>query len=141
MILLVEDNPDDVKLTLRAFKQQRISNEVVVARDGEEALDFLYGTREFAGRDLSVMPSIILLDINLPKISGLDVLKHIRSQASTAYIPVIMLTTSNEDTDVLESYRSGVNSYIRKPVDYDSFSQAISQLGIYWLLLNTTPKP
>lgn len=139
MILLVEDNINDVKLTLRAFKQQAIQEEVIVARDGVEALDFLFGKGTYANRDISVKPSVILLDLKLPKIDGLEVLKQVKSEEYTRFIPVVMLTTSEEEKDVLESYRLGVNSYIRKPVEYENFSNALGQLGIYWLNLNTTP--
>ena len=139
MILLVEDNPDDEALTLRALKKNNILNEVVVARDGAEALDFLFGTGSYAGRDLTIMPEVILLDINLPKINGLEVLEKIRATERTRLLPVVILTTSNEEQDKLKSYTLGANSFIRKPVDFQQFSEAIRQLGVYWLLLNQAP--
>lgn len=138
-ILLVEDNLDDVELTLHAFRINNIKNEVIVANDGVAALDFLFGTGKYAGRDLSVMPALILLDINLPKLDGLEVLKTIRSNPLTQCIPVVILTSSKEEQDVIEGYRSGVNSYVRKPVDFIQFTQAVKSLGLYWLLLNETP--
>ena len=139
MILLVEDNPDDEALTLRALKKNNILNEVVVARDGAEALDFLLGTGAYAGRDLEIMPEVVLLDINLPKINGLEVLERIRANERTRLLPVVILTTSNEEQDKLKSYTLGANSFIRKPVDFAQFSEAIRQLGVYWLLLNQAP--
>ena len=139
MILLVEDNPNDVKLTLRAFKQKKIKNEVIVARDGVEALDFLLGRNKHKDRDLRKMPTLVLLDLKLPKMDGLEVLREIRSHQATAYLPVVMMTTSEEQKDVLESYQLGVNSYIRKPVEFENFSHVIEQLGLYWLLLNVAP--
>ena len=139
MILLVEDNPDDEALTLRALKKNNILNEVVVARDGVEALDFLFGAGAHAGRDLARMPEVILLDINLPRINGLEVLEKIRANERTRLLPVVILTTSNEEQDKLKSYTLGANSFIRKPVDFQQFSEAIRHLGIYWLLLNQSP--
>ncbi|OGQ88082.1 MAG: two-component system response regulator [Deltaproteobacteria bacterium RIFOXYD12_FULL_56_24] len=139
MILLVEDNPDDEALTLRALKKNNILNKVVVARDGAEALDFLFGTGVHAGRDAALLPEVILLDLNLPKLNGLEVLKQLRNHQQTSLLPVVILTTSNEDRDKIESYRLGCNSYIRKPVDFHQFSEAIRQLGIYWLVLNQAP--
>ena len=139
MILLVEDNPDDEALTLRALKKNNILNEVVVARDGVEALDFLFGTGAHAGRDLARMPEVILLDINLPRINGLEVLEKIRANERTKLLPVVILTTSNEERDKLKSYTLGANSFIRKPVDFLQFSEAIRQLGLYWLVLNQSP--
>jgi len=138
-ILLVEDNADDEALTLRALRKNNIRNDVIVVRDGAEALDFLYGTGIYTNRDLSSKPEVILLDLNLPKMNGLEVLKHIRSDERTRLQPVIILTTSNEDHDKIESYKLGANSYIRKPVDFEQFSQAILQLGVYWLVLNEGP--
>lgn len=140
-ILLVEDNPDDELLAIRALKQNKIMNEVVVARDGAEALDYLFGTGAYAGRDTSVMPQVILLDLKLPKISGLEVLKRLRNDDRTKLLPVVVLTSSKEDRDLNESYRLGANSYIRKPVDFAQFSEAIKQLGLYWLVLNEAPPP
>lgn len=139
MILLVEDNPDDEALTIRALQKNNILNEVVVARNGAEALDFLFGTGAYAGRNLDLMPEVVLLDLNLPKLNGLEVLKQLRQDKRTKLLPVVMLTTSNEDHDIIESYRLGCNSYIRKPVDFVQFSEAIRQLGVYWLLLNQSP--
>jgi two-component system, response regulator len=138
-ILLVEDNPDDELLTLHAFKTNNIPNEVVVARDGAEALDFMFGRGKYAGRDLSQSPSIILLDLNLPKIHGLDVLKALRAEPHTRNQPVIILTTSIEEKDLEGGYSAGCNSYIRKPVDMIRFNEAIRQLGLYWLALNECP--
>ena len=136
MILLVEDNPDDEELTLMAFRQSHILNPVHVARDGAEAIDFLFGTGGHAGRDLSVMPTMILLDLKLPKLDGFAVLRRIRADARTRFLPVVILTSSKEDQDLVESYSLGCNSYIRKPVDFTQFAEAARQLGIYWLLLN-----
>ena len=139
IILLVEDNPDDVLLTKRAFKKSNILNELVVASDGVEALDYLFGTGAYEGRDLSVMPVLILLDLRLPKLDGIDVLRRIRDDERTKLIPVVVLTTSKEHQDLTESYSLGANSYIRKPVDFDQFVQAVKQLGLYWVLLNEPP--
>jgi CheY-like chemotaxis protein len=136
VILLVEDNADDEVLTLRALKKNNIRNEVIVARDGSEALDFLFGTGIHAGRDLSVMPQIILLDLKLPKIDGFEVLKRVRSSEVTKLLPVVILTTSNEDQDRLRGYGLGANSFVRKPVEFDKFIEAVRQLGLYWLILN-----
>lgn len=139
VILLVEDNPDDETLTLRALKKSKILNEIVVARDGAEALDYLFGTGIHAGRDTLVQPQLVLLDLKLPKVDGLEVLKCLRADSRTALLPVTILTTSNEERDVVTSYQLGVNSYVRKPVDSDSFLEAVRQLGLYWLVLNTAP--
>lgn len=135
-ILLVEDNPDDEALTLRAFNKNRINNPVVVARDGVEALDYLFGNGHHAGRDLTVMPAVILLDLKLPRIDGLEVLRRIRANERTSLLPVVILTTSKEQQDIYEGYSLGANSYIRKPVDFEKFIQAVGQLGLYWLVLN-----
>lgn len=137
-ILLIEDNPDDEALTLRAFSKNQISNPVVVARDGVEAIDYLTGSGRHAGRDLTIMPLLILLDLKLPRIDGLEVLRRIRAGEHTAMLPVVILTTSREVQDIEQSYRLGANSYIRKPVDYERFIQAVGQLAVYWLTLNET---
>jgi CheY-like chemotaxis protein len=139
MILLVEDNPEDEELTLRALKKSKIANEIVVTRDGSEALDFLFGTGPYDGRDLSRMPAVILLDLKLPKLGGLDVLKQLRAEPRTRLIPVVVLTSSSEDEDMLRSYELGANSYVRKPVAFNNFADAVSQLGLYWMLLNEPP--
>ena len=139
VILLVEDNPDDEALTLRAMRKNNIANEIVVARDGAEALAYIFGTGKYEGRDLRETPQVILLDLNLPKIGGLEVLKRIRSDERTALYPIVILTSSKEERDLVESYRFGANSYIRKPVDFTQFSEAIRQLGLYWLVLNEVP--
>jgi two-component system, response regulator len=138
-ILLVEDNQDDETLTLRAFKKNNIMNEVVVAREGAEALEYLFGTGAHAGRDLDVMPQLVLLDLNLPRVGGLDVLKRIRADERTRFLAVVVLTSSKEDEDLVRSYSLGANSYVRKPVDFSQFSDAVKTLGLYWLLLNETP--
>ena len=139
MILLVEDDPQEVDLTLRALKKNNIGNKVSVARDGVEALDFLFCTNTYAGRDAQDMPKLILLDLKLPKIGGLEVLRRIRADKRTHLLPVIILTSSNEERDLLEGYKSGANSYIRKPVDFTQFEEYVKQLGLYWLVLNETP--
>ncbi|MEW9900686.1 response regulator [Chitinivorax sp. PXF-14] len=136
VILLVEDNPDDEMLALRAFKKNNITNEIVVARDGVEALDYLFGNAGYAGRDTSHQPALILLDLKLPKMDGLEVLKALRADARTRLIPVVVLTTSKEEDDLLKSYTFGANSYIRKPVDFNQFIDAVRQVGLYWLVLN-----
>ena len=139
VILLVEDNPDDVKLTLRAFKAHNLGNNIVVATDGAEALDYLFGTGRFAGRDLSEPPAVVFLDLNLPKLNGLEVLRRIRADARTAMQPVVILTSSTEERDMIEGYRLGANSYVCKPVDFEQFIKAAQQLGLYWLLVNEAP--
>jgi len=138
-ILLVEDNPDDIKLTLRALKKSNILNEVVIAKDGVEALDYLFGTGKYEGRDLSVMPQLILLDLKMPKLDGMEVMQRIRENENTQLLPVVVLTTSSEDRDKIKSYKLGANSYIRKPVDFNQFVEAVQQLGLYWLVLNDPP--
>ncbi len=135
-ILLIEDNPDDEALTLRAFSKNKISNPVVVARDGVEAVSYLFGSGEHQGRDLSTMPALILLDLKLPRIDGLEVLRRIRADEHTCLLPVVVLTTSREMQDVQQAYRLGANSYIRKPVDFEHFIEAVGRLGVYWLSLN-----
>ncbi len=139
IILLVEDNPDDVQLTLRALKKSNIMNEVVVAQDGVEALEYLFGTGKYEGRDAKILPQVVLLDLKMPRMDGLEVLQRIRKDERTKLQPVVILTTSSEDRDRVESYRLGANSYIRKPVDFNQFVQAVNQLGLYWLVLNEAP--
>ena len=139
IILLVEDNPDDVKLTLRALKKSNIKNEVVVVGDGVEAMDYLFGTGKFAGRDTGILPQVVLLDLKMPKMDGLEVLHRIRADERTRVLPVVILTTSSEDKDKVDSYKLGANSYIRKPVDFNQFVDAVQQLGLYWLVLNEAP--
>jgi CheY-like chemotaxis protein len=137
-ILLVEDNPDDVELTLRAFAKVNIVNRVVVAKDGEEALDYLFGTGSHAGRDPHILPEVVLLDLKLPKIEGLDVLRRLRADERTRLLPVVILTSSNEEEDILRSYNLGANSFVQKPVDFAEFIDAARNLGLYWLVLNET---
>ena len=139
IIMLVEDNPDDEELTLRALRKANIANEVFVARDGTEALDFLFGTGRHAGLKTLPMPAVVLLDLKLPKLNGIDVLKRMRADPRTKLIPVVVLTSSSEDEDMLKSYQSGANSYVRKPVEFSSFANAVTQLGMYWMLLNQAP--
>lgn len=139
MILLVEDNEDDVDLTLRALKKERLNADIVVARDGEEALDVLFARGAHAARTVAERPRLVLLDINLPKLSGIEVLKQLRRDERTQLLPVVMLTTSAEDRDLVESYTSGANSYVQKPVDYQQFMKAVRDLGGYWLDLNRQP--
>lgn len=140
-ILLVEDNPDDEALTLRALRKNNILNEVVVAHDGVEALDYLYGQGQFVGRDLSAMPTVVLLDLKLPRIDGLEVLRRLRSDERTRLLPIVILTSSGEERDIVSGYALGANSYVRKPVDFVQFADAVRQLGLYWLLLNEPPTP
>ncbi len=139
IILLVEDNPDDVELTLLSLKQHKIYNEVVVVRDGAEALDYLFATGAYADRDRSVMPAVILLDLKLPKIDGLEVLRRLRADERTKHLLVVILTSSKEEQDMLDGYKLGAISYVRKPIDFNQFSDAVKQLGLYWLLLNELP--
>ena len=140
IILLVEDNADDEVLTRRALKKNNIGNELVVARDGAEALDYLFGTGEYEGRDLSVMPQVILLDLKLPKVDGLEVLRRLRADERTKLLPVVILTSSKEQQDLVNGYGYGANSYIRKPVDFAQFLESVRQLGLYWLVFNETPR-
>jgi two-component system response regulator len=138
-ILLIEDNPSDIALTRRALEKARIVNSLVVAEDGQEALDYLFGTGAFAGRDPTDIPLLTLMDLKLPKVSALDVLRKVRSDARTRRVPVVILTSSNEDQDIAAGYDLGVNSYIRKPVDFNQFLYTMEQLTLYWLLLNEPP--
>jgi two-component system response regulator len=139
MILLVEDNPNDEELTLRALRKANIANEVAIARDGQEALDFLFATGKHAGREPPTMPAVVLLDLKLPKLDGIDVLQRIRADARTKLVPVVVLTSSSEDEDMVRSYQSGANSYVRKPIDFSAFANAVTQLGMYWVLINQIP--
>ncbi len=139
LILLVEDNPDDEALTLRALKKNNIGNEVMVVRDGVEALDYLFGTGAHAGRDTSDKPQVVLLDLKLPKIDGLEVLRRLRGDDRTKLLPIVILTSSKEEQDLVDGYSNGANSYIRKPVDFTQFTKAVGQLGLYWLVLNEAP--
>jgi two-component system response regulator len=139
VILLVEDNDDDVTLTLRAFQKNHILNPVVVARDGAEALNYLFGQGSHAGRDTNAQPAVMLLDLNLPRLDGLEVLRQLRADPRTYLLRVVVLTSSREDQDIAQAYKLGANSYIRKPVDFDNFLIAVGQLGLYWLLLNEAP--
>jgi len=139
IILLVEDNPDDEALTLRALKKNNIKNTVIVVRDGVEALDYLFCRGEYADRNPCSLPQIVLLDLKLPKLDGLEVLRQIRANELTKFQPVVILTSSKEDQDLINGYKLGVNSYVRKPVNFGEFSEAIKQLGLYWLILNELP--
>lgn len=138
-ILLVEDNPDDEALAMRALKKSHLVNEIVVAHDGVEALDYLFGRGKYEGRDTSVMPTLVLLDLKLPKMDGLEVLRRLRSDDRTRYLSIVALTSSNEEQDLIDSYDLHVNSYVRKPVDFVQFTEAVSQVGLYWLVLNEPP--
>ena len=139
IILLVEDNPDDVMLTQRALKKSKILNELLVAKDGIEAVEYLFSTGKYAGRDAKALPQVVLLDLKMPRMDGLEVLQRIRADERTKLLPVVVLTTSSEDRDRVESYKLGANSYIRKPVDFDQFVSAVQNLGLYWLVLNEAP--
>jgi two-component system response regulator len=139
IILLVDDNPDDEELTIMALNDSNILNEVIVAHDGVEALDYLFGGGKFADRDLSFQPQIVLLDLKLPKLGGLEVLKRMRSDPRTQFIPVVVLTSSSEEEDIVSSYRLGANSYVRKPIEFHRFADAVRQLGLFWLLINEVP--
>ena len=138
-ILLVEDNPNDVELTLHAFKKNNLANHIEVVRDGAEALDYLFGTGAYLSRDTNHKPRVILLDLKLPKVDGLEVLRHVKADERTRSIPVVVLTSSREERDIAESYNLGVNSYILKPVDFQQFTDAVRTLGLYWMLLNQPP--
>ena len=139
VVLLVEDNPDDVELTLRAFRKNHLLNEVVVANDGVEALDYLFGSGNYTGDDPSILPQLVLLDLKLPRVSGLDVLRQIRGDERTKLLPVVVLTSSNEEQDLMQSYALHANSYIHKPIDFERFMEAVRQLGLYWMVLNEPP--
>lgn len=139
IILLVEDNPDDEALTLRALRKANVMNQVVAAHDGVEALDYLFGTGSWAGRDPGAMPQVVLLDLKLPRLDGLEVLRRLRGDERTKLLPVVILTSSNEEEDRIAGYTLGANSYVRKPVDFSQFAEAVRQLGLYWLLLNEPP--
>jgi CheY-like chemotaxis protein len=139
VILLVDDDPNDVELTLRAFRNNPLGNKIVVAHDGIEALDYLRGTGEHAGRDASQLPQVVLLDLNLPLLDGLEVLRRIRAEERFRRLPIVILTSSNEDSDKLAGYGLGANSYVRKPVDFKEFSEAVTRLGLYWMLVNEPP--
>jgi two-component system response regulator len=141
IILLVEDNPNDVELTVRAFQKSNVANQLVVARDGEEAIHYLFATGDHAGRDPKVMPEVVLLDMKLPKIDGLGVLRRMRADERTKRLPVVVLTSSKEEKDVISSYDLGANSFVRKPVDFGQFIDAARQLGLYWLVMNEPPPP
>jgi CheY-like chemotaxis protein len=141
IILLVEDNPSDVGLTQRALAKSHVANELVVAEDGQEALDYLFGAGAHAGRDVTELPALVLLDLKLPRVDGLEVLRQIRADERTRRLPVVVLTTSREEQDVAQSYDLGANSYIRKPVDFTQFAQAVEQMGLYWLVLNESAPP
>ena len=138
-ILLIEDNPDDVELTLHAFQKNNMANEIVVAGDGAEGLDYLFGTGKYAGRDAEEPPALILLDLQLPKIGGLEVLRKVREDERTKRVPVVIMTNSDEEEDIVNGYNGGANSYLRKPVDFGEFMNAVKQLEMYWMVLNTPP--
>lgn len=139
IILLVEDNEEDEELAIRALRQAQVSNEIAITRDGKEALEFLFCEGEYQNRDIEKQPAVVLLDLKLPKLNGIDVLKRIRADDRTRYIPVVVLTSSSEEDDILQSYASGANSYVRKPIVFSQFADAVAQLGLYWMLLNENP--
>jgi two-component system response regulator len=138
-ILLVEDNPDDEELTLLSLRKHNLSHEIIVVHDGVEAIEFLFGEGKYAGRDLSATPTVILLDLKLPKLDGIGVLKKLRVDPRTKLLPVVVLTSSSQDADIIASYNFGANSYVRKPVEFNAFMDAVSQLGLYWVLINRSP--
>ncbi len=138
-ILLVEDNPDDVELTLRAFEKYNIRNDITVVRDGAEALDYLFATGAYSDRDTTTMPAVVILDLKLPKVDGLEVLQRMRADERTKLVPVVILTSSKEERDMVNGYKLGANSYVRKPVDFTQFVEAARQLGLYWLVINEPP--
>lgn len=139
VILLVEDNPDDERLTIMGFEENRIANEIVVARDGKEALDYMFAEGKYEGRDVRQLPQVIVLDLKLPKVNGIEVLSKVRGNELTKYVPVVVLTSSKEDRDLVETYRLGVNAYVQKPVNFVEFGEAVKHLGMFWLLLNNYP--
>lgn len=138
-ILLVEDNVYDAEMTVRALKKVNLANKLVHLQDGEEAINFLFGREQYAGRDINITPKVILLDIKMPKVDGIEVLKHIKAHQATRMIPVVIMTSSKEEQDIVASYSLGVNSYVVKPVDFEGFAKAVSELGLYWLLTNEAP--
>ena len=140
-VLLVEDNPNDIELTLHAFKKNNLTNEIKIVRDGAEALDYLFSEGQYAGRGAAVLPRVIMLDLKLPKVDGMEVLKQIRADERTRLVPVVVLTSSHEESDIMRSYDLGVSSYIVKPVDFEQFTEAVRTMGFYWLLLNEPPRP
>lgn len=139
LVLLVEDNPDDEALTLRALRKANVANDINVVRDGREALDFLFCEGQYADRDPSAVPGLILLDLKLPKLNGIEVLQRMRADSRTQLVPVVILTSSSQDEDIVQSYQSGANSYVRKPVDFSDFADAVANLGLYWMILNEGP--
>ncbi len=140
IIMIVEDNDDDLELAMRAFRLNHVLNDIVVARDGVEALEYLFGTGPHAGRNLCIMPEVVLLDLKMPRLGGLEVLRRIRADERTRYLPVVVLTSSDEEKDMIDSYHYGVNSYISKPVDFEQFTEAVRQLSLYWMVLNQRPR-
>ncbi|MEQ1579239.1 MAG: response regulator [Steroidobacteraceae bacterium] len=138
-ILLVEDNPDDEELTLLSLRKHGLASDIVIARDGVEALDYLFGEGRYAGRDVSIMPTVVLLDLKLPRLDGLGVLKRVRDDARTRHVPVVVLTSSSQDADIVTSYQLGANSYIRKPVEFGELTDTVSKVGLYWMTLNRSP--
>jgi two-component system, response regulator len=139
IILMVEDDPNDEELARLALEEHRVRNELVVVRDGAEALDYLFGTGKYKGRDLSIMPQVVLLDLKLPKVSGLQVLQRLRQDEKLKFLPVVVFTSSKEEQDLIDSYKLGANAYVRKPIEFAEFSNAVGQLGLFWIILNLTP--